>query len=270
MTTFHEAEISVSSGTPIRLYKFQCGQKIWSYTSGSSPVVHSQKYLSLPGGITDNGIRQTGQFSADALKITAPANIGPALLFRTLTPSMPILITVFSMHAGFSDFLTVWAGEVSGIRFIDELRCEIACSPVTEHMRTPGLRMCWERTCPHFLYSARCGVDKENYKNDVVVTAVYAQNITCSNLATVQNGLYTAGLIKWTVDGQIMQRGIQNHDGTTIWLLGGSSGISPGQQVTLYPGCRQTVESCAAFDNLDNYGGIPHLPDKNPFNDSPF
>jgi hypothetical protein len=47
-------------------------------------------------------------------------------------------------------------------------------------------------------------------------------------------------------------------------------GIAVGQAVTLYPGCDHTTTTCdGKFSNLNNYGGFPHIPTKNPFGGSP-
>ena len=43
-------------------------------------------------------------------------------------------------------------------------------------------------------------------------------------------------------------------------------GLLTGAAITLYPGCDHTRATCAAkFANLDNFGGFPWIPTRNPF-----
>ncbi|MCP3868314.1 MAG: hypothetical protein GY703_09520, partial [Gammaproteobacteria bacterium] len=41
-----------------------------------------------------------------------------------------------------------------------------------------------------------------------------------------------------------------------------------GLAITLYPGCAHNPTACAAFGNLDNYGGFWWIPGKNPMGGS--
>ena len=47
--------------------------------------------------------------------------------------------------------------------------------------------------------------------------------------------------------------------------------IAPGTEVLLTVGCDHSTATCAArFNNLDNYGGFPAIPSKNPFSTGVF
>lgn len=59
---------------------------------------------------------------------------------------------------------------------------------------------------------------------------------------------------------------ITAHSGNVLTLVDGIDDLAVGSSVTLWPGCARTVNACAdKFANLDNYGGLPFLPAKNPF-----
>jgi hypothetical protein len=53
-------------------------------------------------------------------------------------------------------------------------------------------------------------------------------------------------------------------------MFGLADGLYYGLAVNAYPGCNRTTTECVdKFDNLDNYGGVPDLPGKSPFDGDP-
>jgi uncharacterized phage protein (TIGR02218 family) len=268
--TFDAAERASASGRPVRLYEFRRGVLRWAYASGDRDIEHNnQLYRALRGGISDSGIRQTGQTSPDMLKLTAPADLDVAQLYRAAAPSSPVQLTVFARHYGVDDYLVIWAGEIRGVRWPALDRCEISCSPLTERMNMQGLRLGWERNCPHALYSLACGVDSNLHRVAITVQALDGVSISSAELSGYPLGRFTGGLVEWPVGaGEYDRRGIEAHTAGGLQLLGGSDGLAVGSAVRVYPGCAQTVASCKVFNNLPQYGGIPHLSGKSPWDGS--
>ena len=265
MTTFHDAETGIDSGRPVRLYQFMLQTARWFYTSADRVVDHLAATYS-PVAISDDGIRQSGQASADTLKITVPSDLDIVSLYRGVPPSTPMAVTVYQRHYGIDAHVVVWSGEVAGVKWKDSVHAELSCIPLTSKMGKMGLRLAYERTCPHTLYSARCGVSREQYRVDATIQDMDGASIGNDIFAAVADGHYTAGLLEWlTRGGWTERRGIERHVGRGLRLLGGTSGLAPGMAVRVYPGCLQTVESCKKFGNLLNYGGIPHLAGESPF-----
>lgn len=265
--TYDARERSLADGQPVRLYQFVRGVLRWSYCSADRDIVHlNQPFKALRGGISDSGVRQTGQTAPDTFKITAPADLEVAQLYRGVAPSAPVSLTVFARHFDLDEYLVIWSGEVRAVRWPALDRCEISCAPLTERVGMQGLRLGWERGCPHALYSLACGVPMSGYRVDSSVQSLDGASISSGALAGYPAGYFTGGLVEWSIGGgEYERRGIERHAGTSLQLLGGTSGISLGQAVRVYPGCRQTTEGCKAFDNLANYGGIPHLAGESPF-----
>jgi len=59
---------------------------------------------------------------------------------------------------------------------------------------------------------------------------------------------------------------ITAHASGAILMVDSIEGVTEGSTVTLWPGCARTMNACLnKFNNLDNYGGLPFLPSKNPF-----
>lgn len=270
--TFAAQETAIASGRPERLYQFVLGTKTWAYTSAGLAVTRSGTVYA-PVAISDNGIIQSGEASADQFQITAPASLAAAQLYRGAPPAQPVDVTVFARHRSDPDdeFITVWAGEIRTVKFTGIDRCIITCSLLTERLEMRGLRLCWERTCPHALYSPACGVSREAWRIEAEIASVPdGATITFASETTIATGFLTGGLIEWSTASYTERRGIEAHSGATITLLGGSAGLQAGMNIRLYPGCQQTVTACEAFANLDNYGGVPHMSGESPYGINPF
>lgn len=265
--SFESQETSLADGRPLRLYRFTRGAIAWCYASGDRPVTQStQVYQNVTGGIIDDGIRQTGQASPDQLTITAPASLEVAQLYRAAPPSEEVALTIFSRHIGADDFMVSWSGSISAVRWPALDRAEIVCAPLSSRMSMTGLRLTWDRACPHALYSASCGVSDALWRIPATVDVMDGQTVNCPEASGYPDGYFTGGLIDWqTAYGAIERRAIQSHVGTALALLGGTAGLVALQSARLYPGCGQTTTRCKQFNNLPNFGGIPHLPGKSPF-----
>lgn len=268
--SFEQTEYSLAAGRPLRLYRFSLGVLRMTYSSSDRDVVHAgEVFKTLPGGIKDSGVRQTGQVQADVLKITAPANIEVAQLYRGVPPSAPVELTIFARHQHIDEFMVIWAGEVRSVRWPAVDRCELSCSSLAERMQMVGLRLGYERNCPHAVGTPACGVELDGYKVVAPVQDIDGASISNGQFAGYPDGYFTGGSVEWEIaGGQLDSRGVEAHVGATLTLLGGTAGLVGGQAITVYPGCSQTVASCKRFNNLPRYGGIPHLAGKSPWDGS--
>lgn len=271
--SFDAIERSLSDGAPLRLYRFQRGVQTWCYSSGEQPVAHlGRAYVALAGGIADDGIRQTGQGSADVLQITAPADLEVAQLYRGLPPSADVSVTVFGLHVGVADYVVLWSGSVRSVKWPSVDRCRISCGTLAASLESTGLRLSWERGCPHALYTPACGVNAAAWRVASSVQSMNGAQIANGALAAYPDGYFTGGYVEWDLPGgERDQRGVERHSSSSLWLLGGTAGLVLGTALRIYPGCAQTTTSCKAFDNLANYGGIPQLAGRSPFDgNNPF
>ena len=95
-------------------------------------------------------------------------------------------------------------------------------------------------------------------------------------------GFFTSGMIE-APDGTL--RFITGHSGSTLTLIRPLESLNSffakngygegygygygGLVIRIYPGCDRTKETCQSkFNNLNNYGGFPFIPLKNPFGGS--
>lgn len=270
--SFTARELSLYNGMPLRLYLFERGaMHRWAYTSADREILwQGNRYAAK--AITDDGIRMTGQASADTLKITGPADLAPAALYRAAPPGDEVFLTIRDYHYGEADVpasaQVAWIGSISAVRWPQRDRCEIVCDSLSASMQRTGLRLTYERSCPHTLYDTACGVNRDLYKTTATITALDGARITC---ALADGSIYAGGYVEWdTAGGARDRRGIEAATGGVLTLLGGTFGLRLGQAITLYQGCDQSSATCSGrFGNMDNYGGYRHMPGKSPFDGTP-
>lgn len=267
--TFELIEQAVDLGKPVKLYKFTRSTLQWAYCSADRDITYlGIKYKALVGGISDNGTRTSGQATADAFEITAPASVEVAQLYRGIGPSDAVEITVYEMHFGDTDAIIGYMGKISGVKFPQRDRCQIICN--TDSLEQTGLRFTWGRGCGYTWGDHNCGVNRELYKLNTTIQSMDGLIISSADFSAFASGWFAGGEIEWPVaPGVYDRRGIVSHTGSTIELLGGTNGLSAGQAIAAFPSCSRNWDTCTEFANTDNYGGQRDQPGKSPFNGEP-
>ena len=270
--SFNAREMSLADGAPIRLYRFSRGVMRWLYNSSDRDIsVSTEVYRSVRGGISDNGIRQAGDAQVEMLKITAPADLEVAGLYRHVPPSGEVALTIFDRHHDEVEQVVSWVGSIESVSWPERDRCQIVCQPLSARMTMQGLRQGWERACHRSLYAPDCTVNRDLYRITSTVQSLDGASISNGAFSAYPAGYFTAGFVEWPIgSGEYDRRGIERHSGSQLILLGGSAGLKPGQEVRVYPGCDQTIATCASrFSNHPNFGGIWHLAGRSPFDGDP-
>lgn len=269
--SYDTLDASLAQARPLRLYEFARGAQRWRYTNAGLDVVHdNQTFHSV--FITDDGIRQTGEASADALNIEVPLDLELLGIYRIYPPSTPIELTIWDKDLGDPSALVQWVGILSDVTLKRRAgKARLVCRPLSSEQDNTGLRLVWGRQCPYALYDANCRVDKELYRTTAALASAAGITVTAGLFAGQPDGWFTGGFIEWeAVSGAVEQRGIDEHVGTTLTLLGGSVELVAGLEVRAYPGCARSVSVCdSKFSNVENYGGVPALPGSSPFDGNP-
>ena len=268
--TFNSPENSLADGQPVRLYLFERGLTRWGYTDADRDITfETVTYRSLQ--ISDAGIRDSGDPDADAFEITAPADLAPAQLYRGIAPTTEVFVTVRDTHYGESDAQISWMGSIYGVNWPAIDRCKITCQSIAASFEQPGLRLVWGRNCPYSLYDTDCRVNRDLYAVEAVIDSLNAGSIEVSEFAGFADGYFDGGYIEWPIGPALYERrGIESHVGSSAAMFGGTTGLPPGGTITAYPGCARIAQVCNdKFDNIENYGGDPHRPDRSPFDGNP-
>jgi len=131
--------------------------------------------------------------------------------------------------------------------------------------RRNGLPKRVTRQCGHALYHRGCWVDKASYAVVAEATAVDGVAITIPDAALQADGWYLGGMLEFGNSS----RWIVGHAGNQITLLRPIDGLEATDNVTIYPGCDRTRDTCNdKFDNLLNRMGFDWLPDRSPYDGS--
>ena len=268
--SFDQLELSTAAGNPLRLYEFVRGAQRYRYTGGDRDrVLETQVYRAITA--SDDGIRQSGHVASDMLTITVPGDLDLVRLYRGLPPSSEIGVVIRDLHEGDDDARVSWMGCIAGINRAAPERAEIRCQTLDAAMSQPGLRLAWTRGCPHTLYDRNCQVNPEAYRVPVLLTAVAGSLVSAGELSQYPDGWFAGGFLAWDLgEAGMERRGIRAHRGQWLTLLGAGDGLRVGQSVVAYPGCGRTIAICnTKFKNAPNYGGVPGLPGKSPFDGTP-
>lgn len=268
--SFDVNETGIATGKPVRLYLFERGVMRWRYCTADRDVQFGGQTWRA-AAISDDGIRQTGESSADSIKITGPADLEVADQYRITPPSAEVTFTILDYHWGDTLGRVRFVGSVSDVNWPSLDRCELTVNAMSKSMEMTGLRLVWQRNCPYTVGDRNCLVNLELFRVNGNLSAVTATTVSASVLSGYGDGHFSGGFVEWAIPGgELERRGIDVHTGGTATLIGLASGLSVGMPVSFFPGCTGTIAVCdTKFSNKEKYGGVPHLAGKSPFDGAP-
>ena len=271
---FNDAEISTQDGRPVALYTLEWGNTFWRYTSADRDIDREElvdgelvtvTYVAV--AISDSGMTQGGSSQND-FTVDCPSDLPIVALFRGTPPSESIYLTVRRQHIGEEDAPIYWSGTVSNVKWLDLANAQIIGKPPTASFKRTGLRLCWTRECPHFLYDSECKVDPQAFKVSSTVTALTGNSLTVASVDGKPDAWFKGGYVEWqaNADGTMERRMIENQVGNVLTIFGLTDGVTVGLAVDMFPGCNRTPETCRdKFNNLANSGDCHFMPGESPF-----
>lgn len=274
-TVFEE---SVQDGQPVYKFLFAQGLEQYRYTTAAYFISDSTGTWE-PAPINASSVEQTGELAKNGVKITLPRTNAVAQLFLGKVPEDTTSLTIYRGHdpSDLDEFQVCWKGRVAAAEASGDA-VTLECEDIFTSMRRPGNRARYQKGCRHALYSPQCGVNDYDYAVSVEIVAQDGFTITVEGIADsagdstsdVQGGDYFIGGVVELTDGS--RRAIIGQSGTVLTLISQFDTIdidSVGASAILYPGCKHNTSDCKnKFDNLNNYGGFPYIPGKNPFANS--
>jgi uncharacterized phage protein (TIGR02218 family) len=282
-------EVHPFSGRPVYLYEFLRTSNgtdyYWRYNNSDRDLWYNlTPWKAVP--ISHDGIRISPEAASTDLTLTMPIAEAFCDQFRLsgATPSDTVWLRVRRVHASDiedldgetptvqGDALVEWIGTVNGIAQIGELEAQVGCSMLSASFRRGGLRYGYQQNCPHVLYAPHtCKVDKELFRVSGEVTDIDKLTVSVEEFAAQPAGWFAGGFIEYFLPSGILERRmVLSHTGSAVGLVGIPVGMLVGDTISAFPGCNLTVDTCLAkFNNLDNMGGFPHTPGRNPFDGNP-
>lgn len=258
---FDLAEHSVSDSVPVRLYEFRAGAFLVSYADGDRDVEHNN-ILYKEIAIGDDGISAGGRESGLTVTVPGDCELAGFYVGPTNTASVGVIVRELQWDTGETE--AIWVGSVGSVGRSKSGEMALSCKSILSNLDMTGLRMGWGRRCPYTLFDRRCKLQREDWAVTARLAEVSATGVVALEVADWPANWFTGGYIEWPGQYGYAMRYVEASDGMALTLLGGTHGLSPGMQVTVYPGCAYTGPACAAFGNLNNHGGVPGLPTKNP------
>lgn len=287
--TYSLIETSRQGGRPVYLYLIVQGAQEWALTTSARPMTFGGAVYQ-PSPISHSEPKQTNELSKDGVALTLPVGDDLASQFLGYSPDQVTSVTIFRLHYDDPDAeaIVFWKGRVASSKASGG-KATIQCESIFTSLRRPGLRARYQRTCRHALYGKGCGANPEAFALIATPSALSASGVvvTVPEAASYPSGYFFGGMLRAS-DASL--RLIVGHSGQEITIsrpirqlsqdfvdagvLGAGyganyGGLYGGLGVTIYPGCDRSTTVCAGrFGNLDNYGGFPFIPTKNPFGGS--
>lgn len=280
---FDADEISLEDGRPVVFYQFTLNSTVWRYTSADA-LITAGGFDWQPAAISDDGQRVTGETQNDVLTINAPWSIGPSQVFMGGAPSKDIQVAILRKHVDSADLVTEYIGSISQINYPIPGSCRITCETLLSTMDREGLRLGWQRACPYTVYDPlTCRLSKAAWGQAFTVLSINGYRVSIDMAGTTQStGYFDGGFIEWTHPVRGVEfLPIETHTAPAIFpvafgepnagllLFSKPGDLYVGATGIIYPGCNFTPTNCQAFGNYDNYGGVPDLPGKSPFDGTP-
>jgi uncharacterized phage protein (TIGR02218 family) len=253
-------EKSDYSGHPLELYRFSMGALQWLYTSGDHVVAYGEDEYQ-PVYIKRGGFTKGGDARKSTMQIEVAASNDVTRDFRSGWLPSIMIITIYRHHYEDNEFSVLWKGRITGCKWSGSL-AKLTSDSVFTLFQRAGLRRSYQIGCPHVLFGAACGLTEADFQTTGTVSATAERQVTVNGIGLASAGYYVGGMLQ---HGDEL-RMITAHSGDVVTLVDPITDCIAGETVTLWPGCAHTMNACLnKFNNLDNYGGLPFLPKKNPF-----
>lgn len=257
---------------PIEFYHFGLGPAVWRFTSADIDVTYlGEVYVS--GQLKRSRIVWSGDLAQQHVTIKVPIGSPLAQAWTRFPAGASGSVRIFAQHRGAGDVTPLFGGRYVNFKFRGP-DCELRFDSILTQRREQGLRRTASPHCPHTLYDTAafsCGIAKAGFKTSFAADAVSGVNVSGAPLAAHPDGYYAGGLLEYLrADGVLERRSIDTHVVNTVVLRAPIDGLIAGETVDVYPGCDHSLQTCNdKFANSANYGGLPFIPEVNPYDGNP-
>ncbi len=259
----------MSTPTEIELYAFESASASFYLTPHEFAVeMGGLRYLSTP--LSRSALSLGAEATKTALQLRLPPD--HALASHLLSSALSGEVTSITLRVArqsdagvWQPVGTRWLGRVLGIEIADDT-AQVACESAQVSLKRIGLRRLYSRQCSHVLYSDACGAAPVSQSATVLSAAGRRVDLVGGTPPALLAAL-PGGLLQLANGARHM---IIGADSVGVELLAPLQ-LPAGAVVQLVAGCDHSTAICASrFNNLNNYGGFPHLPNKNPFSTGVF
>jgi len=251
--------------SPIEIYSFIFDGGAYYQTSGLESVVYnSRQYDPVP--LRRSTLEANITEERTELKLQTVRDNPVAELFRVAPPSSTVSVSLYRGDG--AAFTLAWTGRILSCEW-SGLEAVLFCEPVSTSLERSGLRRAYSRGCPHVLYGPSCRVSTGIHKVSTTATGTGTQ-IQVGSVGGQSDGYFDGGYLDYRHGSGIYDRRmILSQVGTTLTISYPIQDLAG--EVDIFPGCDHTTgaNGCGKFSNLQNFGGFPFVPSKNPFGGNP-
>lgn len=276
--SYSALELSRFDGSPVELYTFYSDAftSDYTYTSYDEDVIYDSKtYQAVPINRSQPELSQ--EYEAQSLTIDVHKDLPLVQLWVNGVPPRIVWVKIERYHVSdgsVPEVITFWQGRVRGVVWKTN-SASIECYPLNTAFDKNGLKLWYGAPCQHMLYdTSTCKVPAASFKVVASITQISGLTLTSPQFGTFPNndlvpqGWWVGGFVS-SSDGTL--RFITDHGGVgnnviTLTAPFESGSLSVGASVDIFAGCDRKYTTCKnKFNNLNNYGGWPFVPAKNPF-----
>ena len=283
---YADDESGIATGDVVELYDFTGPSASYRYTSARTDQTYlGDTYEARPGVERSSFSPSTSEETA-RLSMTIDAAADVVVAFGRGNPLRSLRLRVYRRQAVSGETRQWWDGSVTSIvtrgrNGIATIESEGRAGARLE-VRVPGLTVL--SRCQHQLYDEACGVDPDDFDHATTVVSTSGVSVTVASVGGRPDGWFAnSAEIRRDVDGE--RRTIVRQVGAVLTLSSPFTTLNASDAVTMWAGCdhRYTVTRTGPTfadwhcitkfgsgprGNIDNYGGHPQVPSRNPFTSS--
>lgn len=258
------------AGKPVEVYRWQRGPELWFVTTSKTEVTVNAEVF-LPAYIKRENIRSTGDKGREQINVTMSKDHPLVQPYAAGSPNYPTTVTILRADSDTGEYRFVWAGRVTSAEF-QKNEVKMRCEPISTTLRRLGLRRPYQVLCPLVLYDQdSCRAQPVRHPANVV--AVNGKILSMNIPGVWVVGAFSGGkIIKGSAVYFVLEHTVDDSGGLFLTLSAPPTDIQASDLVDVVRGCSHDLNGgtgCPSFNNLDNYGGYPYMPQRNPFGLNP-
>ena len=243
------------------------------YLTSNSRTVYRQTRTYVPSTITRSAYGAKTSLEKQNVTITLSSKEDAAKFFLTQGMDERIEIRIFDWNG--IDQSLAWRGRLISVKENGGKTTLEFENSITQ-LQQMSLHRKTTKICPFLLYGSDCTVPEVIYTEDCKIVDTNGLDILIERLDdpafVYDDGALVGGYITYYPDVITNQRklrcAIVANFGNILTLSSINTAIKylPDATIKVSEGCDKSPKTCSIkFDNIENFGGMPYLPDNNPF-----
>ncbi len=265
---------SKERAAPIDMYEFRVGTELYRYTNAESGF---GGYVAVP--ISRQSVKTTGKFEKTSIQIRTPVTTDLSKTFLPYPPPGVVRVTLRQKHQTDPEdqAMIVWQGRIisSGRENKESV---LTVDNTLLSFKRQGLRRNFQHGCPLLFGGEFCRADLEPYKKSIAVREMVDGKIILEKEWADPWGheRFRGGTVSWLSELGRETRTIIKTTPDDFTVGGILRDVKIGTVMELTVGCRHDMADCRFYKgsqaekNINNFGGQPWIPFKNPVVQHPF